>query len=75
MRFFGPFGVWSSPVATKTMMKSAWLAAEMKCLVPLITQSPPCRRAKHFMERTSEPASGSVMARASIFSPRTAGSR
>jgi hypothetical protein len=75
MRFFGPLGVSSSPVAMKTMTKSAWSAPEMKCLVPLTTQSPPSRTAKHFMPRTSEPASGSVIASASIRSPRTAGSR
>ncbi len=79
IRFFGPFGVASSPVATKTMTKSACSAPLMKCLVPFTTQSPvplgPARRAKHFIARTSEPASGSVMASASIRSPRTAGSR
>ena len=44
-------------------------------LVPFSSQSPPSRRALHFMPRTSDPASGSVIASASIFSPRTAGSR
>ena len=75
MRFLGPFGVSSTPVAMKTMKKSACSAPEMKCLEPLMTQSPPSRTAWHFMPRTSEPASGSVIASASIFSPRTAGSR
>jgi hypothetical protein len=75
MRFFGPFGVASSPVATKTITKSACSAPEMKCFVPFSTQSPPRRTALHFMPRRSEPASGSVMASASIRSPRTAGRR
>ena len=38
MRFFGPRSVCSSPVATKTMTKSAMSAWEMKCLVPLRIQ-------------------------------------
>ena len=75
IRFFVPARVSSSPVATKTMTKSARSAWLMKCLVPLMTKSPPSRRAKVFIPRTSEPASGSVIARASIFSPRTQGRR
>ena len=75
MRFLGPRGVSSSPVATKTITKSACSAPEMKCLVPLSTQSPPIRRAVHAIPRTSDPAPGSVIASASIRSPRTAGSR
>ena len=58
-----------------TMTKSATSAWLMKCFVPLTTKSLPSRRAKHFMPRTSEPASGSVIASASIRSPRTQGSR
>ncbi len=73
MRCFGPLGVSSVPVATKTMAKSAISAWLMKCLVPLITQSAPSRRANVFIARMSEPASGSVIARQSSFSPRTAG--
>ena len=72
--FLGIFAS-SSPVATKTITKSACSAPEMKCLVPLMTQSPLSRRAVVFMPRMSEPASGSVMASASIRSPRTAGRR
>ncbi len=75
IRCFGPALVSSVPVATNTIAKSARSAWLMKCLVPSITQSPPARRAVVFIERTSEPASGSVMARQSIRSPRTAGNR
>ena len=39
--FFGPRDVSSSPVAMKTMTKSAMLAWLMKCLVPLTIQSSP----------------------------------
>ena len=49
---------------------SAWL---MKCLVPLMTQPPPSRRALVVIDRTSEPAPGSVMARQSM--PLTADRR
>src|SRR6185437_10215082 len=47
----------------------------MKCLAPLMTQSPPSRWALVVIERTSEPAPGSVIARQSTRSPRTVGSR
>ena len=47
----------------------------MKCLVPLITKSLPWRRARHFIPRRSDPASGSLMARHSVRSPLTVGSR
>ena len=73
MRFFGPRAVSSSPVATNTMTKSARSACEMKCLVPFTTQSSPSRRAAHCIPRTSEPAPGSVIARASKRSPLAAG--
>ena len=75
MRFLRPRGVSSSPVAMKTMTKSAMSAWQMKCLVPLRTQSAPSGRAVAFMPRRSEPAPGSVMARQSQFSPRTQGAR
>ena len=47
----------------------------MKCLVPVITQSGPSRTARVRIPRRSEPASGSVMARHSVRSPATVGSR
>ncbi len=75
MRFFGPRGVSSAPVAMKAMVKPAMSAWEMKCLVPLRIQSVPSGRAVAFMPRRSEPASGSVMARQSQVSPRTQGAR
>src|ERR1039457_1231272 len=43
----------------------------MKCLVPLMTKSPPCCTALVFIPRRSEPACGSLMARHSTRSPRT----
>src|SRR4051812_126579 len=45
----------------------------MKVLAPLTIQPPSTRSARVRMEATSEPASGSVIASAAIFSPRTAG--
>ena len=65
----------TSPVAANRITKSdssAWL---MKCLVPVITQSAPSRTARVRMPRRSEPASGSVIARHSVRSPATVGSR
>jgi hypothetical protein len=67
--------VTSVPVAANKMMKSATSAWLMKCLVPLTTKSPPSRRAVVDMERTSEPAPGSVIATQSCRSPRMAGIR
>ena len=64
-----------SPVAAKRITKSAASAWLMKCLVPVISQSPPSRTARVRMPRRSEPASGSVIARHSVRSPATAGSR
>jgi len=67
-----------SPVAAKRITKSAASAWEMKCLVPVITQSersPPSRTARVRMPRRSEPASGSVIARHSVRSPATVGNR
>jgi fatty acid desaturase len=43
----------------------------MKCLVPLMTKSPPRCTALVFIPRRSEPACGSLMARHSTRSPRT----
>jgi hypothetical protein len=43
----------------------------MKCLVPLMTKSPPCCTALVFIPRRSEPTCGSLMARHSTRSPRT----
>jgi hypothetical protein len=43
----------------------------MKCLVPLMTKSPPCCTALVFIPRRSEPACGSLMARHSTRSPHT----
>src|SRR5215831_16524257 len=70
-----PRGPGSVPVTANSTTKSAISAWLMKCLVPLMTQSPPSRRARVFIERTSEPAPGSVIARQSWRSPRTVGSR
>ena len=64
-----------SPVAAKRITKSAASACEMKCFVPVITQSAPSRTARVRMPRRSEPASGSVMARHSVRSPATVGRR
>ena len=75
IRFFGPRGVSSTPVATNTMKKSACSAPDIKCFDPLIIQSEPSDTALHFIPRTSLPASGSVMANASVISPFTAGRR
>jgi hypothetical protein len=47
----------------------------MKILRPLITHSSPSRRAEVWMAATSEPASGSLIPRQAIFSPRIAGPR
>ena len=54
MRFFGPRGVSSTPVATNTMKKSACSAPEIKCFDPLrpIATLP---YGRHFMPRTSGP--------------------
>ncbi len=46
----------------------------MNVLAPLTSQPPSTRWARVRTEATSEPASGSVMASAPIFSPRIAGS-
>jgi hypothetical protein len=46
----------------------------MNVLAPLTTQPPSTFSARVWIEATSEPASGSVIASAAIFSPRTAGS-
>src|ERR1035441_4982164 len=43
----------------------------MKCLVPLMTKSPPCCTALVFIPRRSNPARGSLMTRHSTRSPRT----
>ena len=59
-----------SPVAAKRITKSAASAWLMKCLVPVTTQSSPSRTARVRMPRRSEPASGSVIARHSVRSPR-----
>ncbi len=47
----------------------------MKCFVPLMMKSPPEATAEVFMLRRSDPAPGSVIARHSVRSPRTVGSR
>ena len=62
-------------VAANRITKSAWSAWLMKCLVPLMTKSPPVSTAVVLMARRSEPAPGSVIARQSTRSPRTDGSR
>src|SRR5215213_8535952 len=46
----------------------------MYVLAPLTTQPPSTRTARVRVDATSEPASGSVIASAPIFSPRIAGS-
>ena len=45
----------------------------MNVLAPLTSQPPSTRSARVRIEATSEPASGSVIASAAIFSPRIAG--
>ena len=45
----------------------------MKVFAPLTTQPPSTLRARVAIDATSEPASGSVIASAAIFSPRIAG--
>ncbi len=65
----------SSPEAANRITKSERSAWLMKCLVPLMTKSPPDSTAEVFMPRRSDPAPGSVIARHSARSPRTAGRR
>ena len=57
------------------MAKSGMQGPEIKCLDPFSIQSAPSRRAFDFMPIASDPASGSVSANNSRFSPRTAGIR
>ena len=71
----GPRAVSVTPVAANKITKSAMSAWLMKCLAPLMTKSPPSALAAQDMERTSEPAPGSVIARQSTFSPRMQGRR
>ena len=66
IRFFGPRGVSSSPVATKTMAKSAMIGAGDEVLGAVqhpVAAVPPGRA---FMPRRSDPAPGSVIARQSM---------
>ena len=55
------------------MAKSGITGPEMKCFEPLRIQSSPSRLALVFMDMMSEPASGSVRAKSSRFSPLTQG--
>ena len=61
------------PVRTATVTKSARSPLVMKVLVPSTTYASPSRRAVVRMAATSEPPSGSVIARAPIFSPASVG--
>ena len=74
-RLRDPRGLSSTPVAAKTMAKSGSTGPEMKCFEPLRIQSSPSGLALDFMPITSEPASGSVSAKSSRFSPFTHGMR
>jgi hypothetical protein len=65
----------SKPVAAKTMAKSGMHGPEMKCLDPFRIQSAPSRRAFDFIPIASDPASGSVRAKSSRFSPLMQGFR
>ena len=56
-------------------MKSARAPLVMKIFEPLITYSSPSRRAVVRIPATSEPAPGSVIPSAAIFSPLIAGTR
>src|ERR1044072_4874366 len=47
---------WPSPVLAKRHIQSACAPFEVHILPPLITQSPPTRRAAVLIEATSEPA-------------------
>ena len=65
----------SSVVFTAVTMKSARTPPVMNVFEPLTTQPPSTRRAKVRSAATSEPASGSVIPSAAIFSPRIPGTR
>ena len=56
-------------------MKSARTPFVMNIFEPLTTKPPSTRRARVLMPATSEPASGSVIPSAAIFSPRMPGTR
>ena len=74
-RLRSPRDVCSVPVTANSTTKSDTSAWLMKCLVPLMTQPSPSRRAIVVIARTSEPAPGSDIARQSCRSPRIVGSR
>ena len=59
----------SGSVRAKTVNRPARTALVMKRLVPLITKSPPSRRAEVRIPAASEPLSGSVNANEVITSP------
>ena len=65
----------SSVVLTAVTMKSARTPFVMNIFEPLTTKPPSTRRARVLMPATSEPASGSVIPSAAIFSPRMPGTR
>ena len=73
--FLLPLGVSSSPVEANTIAKSGITGPEIKCLDPFKIQSLPSFFALVFIDIISEPASGSVKAKSSLFSPVTQGSR
>ena len=63
------------PVRATSETKSARVPLVMKIFEPLMTQSPPSRRAVVRIAATSDPAPGSLMPIDAIFSPRMAGAR
>ncbi len=66
----------SAPVRANTTYIPAAGAFEMKRLAPVMTQWSPCRSARVATAAASEPASGSVSAKAGTVSPRaSAGSQ
>src|SRR5580693_2629975 len=58
-----------SPVLAKRHIQSAWVPLVVHILPPLITQSPPTRRAVVLSEATSEPAPTSETPRQATESP------
>ena len=68
-----PFLPASGSVTAKTMATSAVLPDVMNCFTPFSTQPALVRTARVFRAEASEPACGSVRAKAPSFSPRAMG--
>ena len=70
-----PFRPLAGSLVATTVMKSATVPWVVKILLPFSTKPPSTAVARVRSAAASDPAFGSVIANAAIFSPRSAGSR